>query len=110
MAKLEDFIAFQAALALHETAGSLTTTLDTIYALCKTSVQNKDSEATNHVKALYAPFTQEQLSQKIAELLTHKEIKCPVKIIYQTIEGLHSACSNHKGDWYFHRELPYSRR
>ena len=50
-------------------------------------MQNKDSEATNHVKALYAPFTQEELSQKIAELLTHKEIKCPVKIIYQTIEG-----------------------
>ena len=60
------------------------------------------------VKALYAPFTQEELSQKIAELLTHKEIKCPVKIIYQTIEGLHSACPNHKGDWYF-TELPYSR-
>ena len=106
MAKLEDFIAFQAALALHEAAGSLPATLDAIYALCKTSVQNKDSEATNHVKALYAPFTQEELSQKIAELLTHKEIKCPVKIIYQTIEGLHSACPNHKGDWYFTGNYP----
>ena len=106
MAKLEDFIAFQAALALHEEQGTLQTTLDQIYAKCKASVENKDSEATNHVKALYAPFSQEQISEKIAALLTHASVSCPVKIIYQTIEGLHTACPDHKGDWYFTGDYP----
>jgi len=106
MAKLEDFIAFQAAIALHREQGTLEQTLEEIYAHCRASVENKESEATNHVKALYAPFSQEEVSKKIAALLTHESVSCPVKIIYQTIEGLHTACPDHKGDWYFTGDYP----
>ena len=106
MAKLEDFIAFQAAIALHRERGTLEQTLEEIYAHCRASVENKESEATNHVKALYAPFSQEEVSKKIAALLTHESVSCPVKIIYQTIEGLHTACPDHKGDWYFTGDYP----
>ena len=106
MAKLEDFIAFQAAIALHKEQGTLETTLDEIYALCRLSVENKAEEIKNHVKELYTPFSQDQISAKIAALLKHDSIKCPVKIIYQTIDGLHTACPEHKGDWYFTGDYP----
>ena len=106
MAKLEDFIAFQAAIVLHKEKGTLETTLDTIYANCQDSVANETAEAENHVKALYAPFGQLEVSNKIAQLLTHSSIECPVKIIFQTIEGLHQACPDHKGDWYFSGDYP----
>ncbi len=106
MAKLEDFVAFQAALALHKDRGTLDATLAAIYKQCEASVNNKDSEATNHVKALYAPFTQTEVSDKIAALLTHSSIQCEVKIIYQTVAGLHQACPENKGDWYFTGDYP----
>ena len=106
MAKLEDFIAFQAALALHKAQGTLTQVLDDIYHKCTESLTHDQETAINHVKALYAPFDHEQLSQKIAELLTSESIKCPVKIIFQTLEGLHAACPQHKGDWYFSGDYP----
>ncbi|MGB1448974.1 MAG: amidophosphoribosyltransferase [Flavobacteriaceae bacterium] len=106
MAKLEDFIAFQAALDLHRDKGTLDTTLKAIYEKCIASVENKETEATNHVKALYAPFTQEEVSTKIAALLTHASISCDVKIIYQTVEGLHLSCPENKGDWYFTGDYP----
>jgi len=69
-------------------------------------VENDTAEAENHVKALYAPFAQLEVSEKIAQLLTHSSIKCPVKIIFQTVEGLHQACPAHKGDWYFSGDYP----
>ena len=106
MAKLEDFIAFQAALALHEDAGTLQSTLDAVYARCSESINQQLSEQTNHVQALYAPFTTEQLSDKIAALLTSEEVHSPVKIIFQTVEGLHNACPDHLGDWYFTGNYP----
>ena len=106
MAKLEDFIAFQAALALHKAQGTLTEVLDEIYQNCIDSVAQDKSESINHVKLLYAPFNHEVLSHKIAELLTSPSIKCPVKIIFQTLEGLHAACPEHKGDWYFSGDYP----
>ena len=106
MAKLEDFIAFQAALALHEDAGTLQSTLDAVYARCSESINQQLFEQTNHVQALYAPFTTEQLSDKIAALLTSEEVHCPVKIIFQTVEGLHNACPDHLGDWYFTGNYP----
>lgn len=106
MAKLEDFIAFQAALDLHKEAGTLQHTLDAIYAQCQASIAQRKSESSNHVKALYAPFSNEDLSNRIAKLLTSDEVKCPVKVIYQTIEGLHQACPEHLGDWYFTGNYP----
>ncbi|MGB2086139.1 MAG: amidophosphoribosyltransferase [Flavobacteriaceae bacterium] len=106
MAKLEDFIAFQAAVELHREHGSLEKILKEIYQNCLSSIENEDSEATNHVKALYAPFDQATVSAKITQLLTHTSIDCPVKIIFQTVEGLHSACPEHKGDWYFTGNYP----
>ena len=106
MAKLEDFIAFQAAIALHEEKGTLKATLDSIYENCQASVANGTTETENHVKALYAPFAQLEVSEKIAQLLTHSSIKCPVKIIFQTVEGLHQSCPDHKGDWYFSGNYP----
>ena len=106
MAKLEDFVAFQAAIALHKDRKTLQDTLDSIYQNCVKSAKQNEAEAVNHVKALYAPFDYEILSDKIAQLLTHKTIKCPVKIIFQTVEGLHNACPEHKGDWYFTGDYP----
>ena len=106
MAKLEDFIAFQAALALHKEQGTLNSVLDEIYQNCTDSIAQSNAESVNHVKRLYAPFDHETLSKKIAELLTAPSIKCPVKIIFQTLEGLHAACPEHKGDWYFSGNYP----
>jgi amidophosphoribosyltransferase len=63
-------------------------------------------EILNYVKEIYAPFSDEQISDKIAEMLTTSEINAEVKIVYQTIEGLHEACPNHKGDWYFTGDYP----
>lgn len=106
MAKLEDFVAFQAAIALHKERGTLQSTLDDVYQKCITSVADQEEEVNNHVKAIYAPFKAEEVSQKIGELLTDVSIQCPVKIIFQTIEGLHKACPGHTGDWYFTGNYP----
>jgi len=103
MAKLQDFIAFQAALELHKENGNLQEILDSIYARCK---ENEEQVEENHVKAFYAPFSNEQISQKIADLLRVDSIKAEVSIIYQTIDNLHQACPNNLGDWYFSGDYP----
>lgn len=105
MARLEDFIAFRAAIALHKernTEGQL----KEIYAKCVASLEKEASEVVNHVKEVYAPFTSEELDQKIAELLRPSDMKAPVKILFQTIEDLHKACPENKGDWYFTGNYP----
>ncbi|MDG1571603.1 amidophosphoribosyltransferase [Robiginitalea sp. M366] len=106
MAKLEDFIAFRAALALHREHGT-EAIIQEIYEKCKASLVSESMESIpNHVQAFYAPFTPEEISDKIAELLSPPEIKAEVKIIYQTIENLHAACPKNLGDWYFTGEYP----
>jgi len=105
MAKLEDFVAFKAAQALHEDLGT-THIIDEIYEKCKAQSDAKDSKVINYVKEFYAPFTPEQVSEKIAELLSPKDIKAEVEIIYQTIENLHLACPKNLGDWYFTGDYP----
>ncbi len=107
MAKLEDFVAFRAALALHEERGTISITKD-IYEKCLKQIDLKDEKVLNHVKELYAPFTAEEISKKIGELLSSKEIKAEVDIIYQTIENLHLACPKNLGDWYFTGDYPTS--
>lgn len=105
MAKLEDFIAFRAALALHNENGSYSVVED-IYRKCVDQLQTKDKDVINYVKEFYAPFTAEEISYKIGQLLSPKDIKSEVQIIYQTIESLHEACPKNLGDWYFTGNYP----
>ena len=77
-----------------------------MYEKCKAQEHLPKEQVVNFVKEVYKPFTAEEISDKISEMLTPKEIKSEVKIIYQTIENLHLACPNHKGDWYFTGNYP----
>ena len=105
MAKLEDFVAFKAAKALHEDAGT-THKIKEIYEKCLTQTNTKDKDVVNYVKEFYAPFTAQQISKKIAEILSPEGIKAEVDIIYQSIESLHEACPKNLGDWYFTGNYP----
>lgn len=105
MARLEDFIAFRAAIALHKERNTEDQLKD-IYTKCVASLEKDASEVVNHVKEVYAPFTSEELDQKIAELLRPSDMQAPVKILFQTIEDLHRACPENKGDWYFTGNYP----
>ncbi len=105
MAKLEDFVAFRAALALHEDRGTLSL-VEEIYQKCIAQVQQEGGEVINHVKEFYAPFTAEEVSEKIAEILKPDGIKAKVEIIYQSIDCLHQACPKNLGDWYFTGNYP----
>ncbi len=105
MAKLEDFVAFKAALELHKERNCMHK-VDEIYQKCTEQLQCNSKEAINHVKEFYAPFTAEEISDKIAQLLSPADIKAEVKIIYQTIENLHKACPHNLGDWYFTGNYP----
>ena len=106
MAKLEDFIAFQAAIALHKDRGTLQASLDSIYEKCKASKEVYGEEVSNHVRALYQPFNVEEISDKIAFLLATPNFKAEIKIIYQGIDNLHAACPESSGDWYFTGNYP----
>lgn len=105
MAKLEDFVAFRAALALHKERKTMDI-VDDIYQKCLTQIDMADKNVVNHVKEFYKPFTAEEISKKIGELLSSDSIKAEVEIIYQTIENLHLACSKNLGDWYFTGHYP----
>jgi amidophosphoribosyltransferase len=105
MAKLEDFIAFKAALALHKDHGSMDI-VDGIYKKCKNQVQSKDIDVVNYVKEFYTPFSADQISAKIGQLLSSDAINAEVQIIYQTISNLHIACPKNLGDWYFTGNYP----
>ena len=105
MAKLEDFIAFRAALALHKDRGTMHVVKD-IYKKCQNQINTKDADVINYVKEFYAPFTADEISIKSGELLSPKGIKAEVQIIYQTIENLHKACPKNLGDWYFTGNYP----
>ncbi len=105
MAKLEDFVAFKAAQALHEDHGT-THLIKQIYEKCLKQIETADSDVVNYVKEFYKPFTAEQISKKIAEIMSPKGIKAEVEIIYQSIEGLHQACPKNLGDWYFTGNYP----
>ena len=105
MAKLGNFIAFQAAIALIKQKG-MENLITEVYNKCKSSEKNGTLKVENHVKAIYQPFEYEEVSDKISSLLTHENINADVKIIFQTVENLHKACPNHKGDWYFTGNYP----
>lgn len=105
MAKLGDFIAFRAAIALLK-ENFQDHLIDEVYRKCKAQAALPDKDVVNYVKEIYAPFTAEQISRKITELLKPDEVKAECSIIYQSIEGLHAACPDHKGDWYFTGDYP----
>ena len=105
MAKLEGLVAFRAALELLKER-NLYPIVDEVYAKCKAQENFKDAEVVNYVTAIYAPFTPEEISAKIAEMLSSPEINAEVKIIFQTVEDLHIACPKNLGDWYFTGDYP----
>lgn len=105
MAKIQDFIAFRAAVELLKDT-SQSHILDDVYRMCKEQEFLAKEEVVNHVQKIYDPFTAEEISTKIAELLRPAEINAEVEIIYQSIEGLHEACPHNKGDWYFTGNFP----
>ncbi len=105
MARLEDFIAFKAAVELHKERGT-EEVLNKVYSKCLASLDKEAKQVTNYVKEIYNPFSNEELELKIAELLRPQDMKAPVKILFQTIEDLHRACPDNKGDWYFTGDYP----
>ena len=105
MANLESLIAFNAALELLKDRG-MNSLVKEVYEKCKSELELEDSKMKNHVKAIYAPFTADEVSNKITELLSSHLEKRDVKIIFQTIENLHKACPTSTGDWYFTGNYP----
>ena len=105
MSKLGDFIAFKAALALLKDRDE-SAVLDQVYQRCKELQQNNELHTENVVRQIYASFTPQEISAKIAELITPPEVTVPVEVIYQTIEDLHDACPSNLGDWYFTGNYP----
>lgn len=105
MSRMGDFIAFQAAVALLKDRG-FTNILTETYLKCNTAREQGTLHKQNFVKAIYEPFTAEEVSAKIAEMLRPEDVNAEVEIIYQSIEGLHEACPDNKGDWYFTGDYP----
>ena len=105
MAKMGDFIAFDAAINLLKDR-KMTSVIDEVYKKCVEQIGLPKELIKNYVKEIYKPFSADEISTKISELLTPKSVSTPVEIIYQTIENLHHACPGHKGDWYFTGNYP----
>ncbi len=105
MAKLGDFIAFQAAIQLLK-ENFKENIIEEVYEKAKAMEELPKDKIRNVVKDIYAPFTPNQISKKIAELLTPPDLGAEVEVIYQSLEGLHEACTNNSGDWYFSGNYP----
>jgi len=105
MSILGDFIAFNAAVQLLKERG-MEGLLYNVYQKCKASLSLPKEEIINHVKEIYSPFTYDEITKKISELITPEDSVAEVEVVFQTIEGLHNACPNHKGDWYFTGDYP----
>jgi len=105
MARIEDFIAFRAALELLKETNQYHI-VDTVYQKAIDQREKEDAEIVNYVKEIYSPFTTEQVSEKIAQMLKTKDINAEVEVIYQNVEDLHRACPGNSGDWYFTGNYP----
>lgn len=105
MAKLEGLVAFQAATALLK-ENNKSHVIDAVYKDCKAQEDKRDIHVVNHVTKIYEQFTDQQISDKIAELLTISDVRAEVKIIFQTVDNLHLACPKNLGDWYFTGDYP----
>src|SRR6476646_7993822 len=105
MSKMGEFIAFRAAIELLKER-EMNDVLRCVYEKIKELQRNNQLHAENIVRQIYKPFTTEEISAKIAQLITPKEVKIPVEVIYQTIEDLHDSCPTNTGDWYFTGNYP----
>jgi amidophosphoribosyltransferase len=105
MSRMGEFVAFEAAISLLKEQGKESVIAD-VYQKCVHSATLPKEDVVNYVKAIYAPFTDQQVSDRIAQIITPKEIKCEVQVIYQTLDNLHKACPDHTGDWYFSGDYP----
>jgi amidophosphoribosyltransferase len=105
MSKLGDFIAFNAAITLLTENGK-EGLLQELYAQCQELVVSNQLHTVNVVKQVYKSFSNQEITNKIAELITPPGLDLPVNVIYQTIESLHEACPNNLGDWYFTGNYP----
>ena len=105
MARLEEFCAFRATMALIEERGMWQLVNDT-YLACKRELTKPKEEMLNCVRAVYEPFTVDEINKKIVEMLRPADMQAPIELVFQSIEGLHKACPNHPGDWYFTGHYP----
>ncbi len=105
MSRMGEFIAFRAAVALLEERG-MHDVMERVYRLCKAQEHLPKEEIRNYVKEIYAPFGDEEISAKIVEMVTPPDVRAEVRIVYQTIEGMHEAIPGHPGDWYFTGNYP----
>ncbi|MBG0781038.1 MAG: amidophosphoribosyltransferase [Bacteroidales bacterium] len=105
MAKLSDFIAFRATISLLKSTHQ-EYIINEVYKKCKAQENFPKESIVNYVKEIYKPFTAQQISEQIAAMITSPEIKSKVSVVYQSIENLHAAIPNHKGDWYFTGDYP----
>jgi len=105
MARMNEFCAFRAAIELLKESGRQNI-IDDVYYKSKAQENMAKEDVINYVTEIYDPFTQDEISVKIAQMLTPPDVDCPVELVYQTIEGLHEACPDHTGDWYFSGNYP----
>ena len=105
MSRMDEFIAFRAAIELLKDRKQ-EHIIDDVYAKSKAQCELPTNEMVNYVKEIYAPFADEEISEKMVEMLRPAEVTTPIEIVYQTLEGLHRACPAHLGDWYFSGDYP----
>ncbi len=105
MSKMKDFVAFRATMKLIEER-EMDDLPEEVYTQCVTSIATKNPNYTNFVKALYDPFTDDEISEKVAEIIRPKGLNADLSVIFQTVDNLHIACPQHTGDWYFTGNYP----
>ena len=105
MSRMGEFVAFEAAISLLKESGRDDILLQ-VYQQCKDSASLPKEQVVNYVKAIYEPFTDQEISDRIAQIITPKSINCEVQVLYQTLDNLHKACPGHAGDWYFSGHYP----
>ncbi len=105
MSRMGEFVAFEAAVSLLKESGK-EEILHQVYEKCVDSAKLPKEKVVNYVKAIYEPFTDQQISDRIAQIITPKDINCKIEVLYQTLDNLHKACPDHTGDWYFSGDYP----
>ncbi|HTF80235.1 MAG TPA: hypothetical protein VL947_00865, partial [Cytophagales bacterium] len=105
MSKMKEFVAFRAMMALLKETGK-ENMLDEVYEKCKIALEKDEADTENFVKILYDQFTDEQISDKIAEIITPSDLHAEVKVVFQKVENLNKACPDNLGDWYFTGNYP----